>query len=261
VITNHGPTERREERVAKLAVSVDHVATLREARQAIVPDPVVAAAIAELAGARGISAQLREDRRHIQERDVNLLRQTVTTKLNLDIAPTQEMLKMALSVKPDMVTLVPERREEVTTEAGLGGQVSKEMLKKLIRLLRDADITVSLLLSPDLDHIKMAHWVEAQYVQVHTGAFCQARTLGQRQEQFLRVQNVVKMAHKLGLGVTAGHGLNYQNIDWLLEASEIEEFTVGHAIVARAVLVGFERAVRDMVDLVAGGGASRRGGR
>jgi pyridoxine 5-phosphate synthase len=247
--------------VAKLAVSVDHVATLREARHALVPDPAAAAAMAELAGARGISVHLREDRRHIQERDVNLLRQTVTTKLNLNIAPTQEMLKMALSVKPDMVTLVPERREELTTEGGLEGQFSKEMLKKLIHLLRDADITVSLLLSPDVDHVKTAHWVEAQYVQVHTGTFCQARTLGQRQEQFVRIQNVVKMAHKLGLGISAGHGLNYQNIDWLLEIREIEEFTVGHAIVARAVLVGFERAARDMVDLVARGGTSRRGGR
>jgi pyridoxine 5-phosphate synthase len=247
--------------VAKLAVSVDHVATLREARHALVPDPAAAAAMAELAGARGISVHLREDRRHIQERDVNLLRQTVTTKLNLEIAPTQEMLKMALSVKPDMVTLVPERREELTTEGGLEGQFSKEMLKKLIHLLMDADITVSLLLSPDVDHVKTAHWVEAQYVQVHTGAFCQARTLGQRQEQFVRIQNVVKMAHKLGLGISAGHGLNYQNIDWLLEIREIEEFTVGHAIVARAVLVGFERAARDMVDLVARGGTSRRGGR
>jgi pyridoxine 5-phosphate synthase len=149
----------------------------------------------------------------------------------------------------------------VTTEGGLEGQFSKEMLKKLIRLLRDAEITVSLLLSPDVDHIKIAHWVEAQYVQVHTGAFCQARTLGHRQDQFVRVQNVVKMAHKLGLGVTAGHGLNYQNIEWLLEVSEIEEFTVGHAIVARGVLVGFERAVRDMADLVARGGTSRRGER
>jgi pyridoxine 5-phosphate synthase len=247
--------------VAKLAVSVDHVATLRQARQAAVPDPVTAAAIAELAGARGITVHLREDRRHIQERDVSLLRQMVKTKLNLEMAATQEMLKVALSVKPDMVTLVPERREELTTEGGLEAQLNKDMLKKLVRLLRDAEIIVSLLLNPELDQVKAALWVEAQYVQIHTGAFCEARTLVQRQEQFVRMQNAVKMAHKLGLGVTAGHGLNYQNIGWLLDIGEIEEFAVGHAVIARAVLVGLEQAVRDMVELIGRGGTSYRGGR
>ena len=247
--------------MAKLAVSVDHVATLRQARQAAVPDPVSAAVIAELAGARGITAHLCEDRRHIQERDVSLLRQVVKTKLNLEMAASQEMLKIALSVKPDMVTLVPERREEVTTEGGLETQLNKEMLKKLVRLMRDADVMVSLLLSPELDQIKAAVWVEAQYVQIHTGAFCEARTLGQRQEHLVRIQNAVKMAHKLGLGVTAGHGFNYQNIGWLLDLDEIEEFTVGHAIIARAVLVGLEQAVRDMVALIGRGGMSYRGGR
>lgn len=247
--------------MAKLAVSVDHVATLRQARQAAVPDPVTAAAIAELAGARGITVHLREDRRHIQERDVSLLRQMVKTKLNLEMAANQEMLKVALSVKPDMVTLVPERREEVTTESGIEAQLNKEMLKKLVRLLRDAEIIVSLLLNPEVDQVKAAIWVEAQYVQIHTGDFCEAHTLAQRQEQFVRIQNAVKMAHKLGLGVTAGHGLNYQNIGWLLDLGEVEEFTVGHAIIARAVLVGFEQAVRDMVELVGRGGMSYRGGR
>jgi pyridoxine 5-phosphate synthase len=237
------------------------VATLRQARHAVVPDPVTAATIAELAGARGISVHLREDRRDIQERDVSLLRQMVKTKLNLEMAANQEMLKVALSVKPDMVTLVPERREEVTTEGGLEAQHHKDMLKKLVRLMRDADIIVSLLLSPELDQVKAALWVEAQYVQIHTGAFCEARTFGQRQEQFVRIQNAVKMAHKLGLGLTAGHGLNYHNIGWLLDLGEIEEFAVGHAIIARAVLVGLEKAVRDMVELIGRGGMSYRGGR
>ena len=247
--------------MAKLAVSVDHVATLRQARRAAVPDPVTAAGIAELAGARGITVHLREDRRHIQERDVSLLRQMVKTKLNLEMAATQETHKVALSVKPDMVTLVPERREEVTTEGGLETQVNKEMLKKLVRLLRDAEIIVSLLLNPEVDQVKAALWVEAQYVQMHTGAFCEANTLVQRQEQFVRIQNAVKMAHKLGLGVTAGHGLNYQNIGWLLDLGEIEEFAVGHAIIARAVLVGLEHAVRDMVEVIGRGGMAYRGGR
>jgi pyridoxine 5-phosphate synthase len=247
--------------VAKLAVSVDHVATLRQARKAAVPDPVTAAAIAELAGARGITVHLREDQRHIQERDVSLLRQTVKTKLNLEMAPTQEMLKAALSMKPDMVTLVPERREELTTEGGLEVQLNKDTLKKLVRLLRDAEIIVSLLVNPELDEVKAAHWVEAQYVEIHTGAFCGARTLAQRQEQFVRIQNAVKMAHKLGLGITAGHGLNYQNIGWLLDIGEIEEFAVGHAVIARAVLVGVDQAVRDMVELIGRGGITYRGGR
>jgi pyridoxine 5-phosphate synthase len=248
--------------VAKLAVSVDHVATLRQARQGAVPDPVTAAAIAEMAGARGITVHLREDRRHIQERDVSLLRQMVKTKLNLKMAPTQEMLKVALSTKPDMVTLVPERREELTTEGGIEAQHSKDMLKKMVRLLRDAEIIVSLLLNPELDQVKVALWVEAQYVQIHTGAFCEARTLAQRQEQFVRIQHAVKMAHKLGLGVAAGHGLNYQNIGWLLDIGEIEEFAVGHAVIARAVLVGLDQAVRDMVELLRRGGiSSYRGGR
>jgi pyridoxine 5-phosphate synthase len=238
--------------VAKLAVNVDHVATLRQARQAVTPDPVAAAAVAELAGAQGIVVHLREDRRHIQERDVNLLRQTVKTKLNLEMAATQEMLKVALSVRPDMVTLVPERREEVSTEGGLEVQLNREKLKKFIGLLRDAEITVSLFVNPDLDQIKAAHWVEADYIEVHTGPFCGARTLSQRQEQFERLHNGVKVAHKLGLGVNAGHGLDYHNIGWLIDVPEIAEFSIGHAIVARAVLVGFDRAVRDMVELISG---------
>jgi len=237
--------------VAKLAVNVDHVATLRQARRTEEPDPVTAAALAELAGAQGIVIHLREDRRHIQERDLNLLRQTVKTKLNLAMAATQETLKIALSVKPDMVTLVPERREERITEGGL---------KKYIRLFKDADIMVSLLINADLDQVKAAQWVETDYIQVHTGPFCEALTISQRQEEFDRIQNAVKLAHKVGLGVNAGHGLNYRNIVWLADVAEIEEFNVGHAIVARAVLVGFERAVREMVGLITWGATWRRTG-
>lgn len=247
--------------MAKLAVNVDHVATLRQARRAAVPDPVTAAALAELAGAQGIVVHLREDRRHIQDRDVGLLRQTVKTRLNLEMAPTQEMLKIALNIKPDMVTLVPERREEVTTEGGLEVQLNKEKLKKFIGLLRDAEITVSLFINPDLDQVKASQWVEANYIEVHTGPFCEVATLSQRQEQFDRIYNAVKLAHKVGLGVNAGHGLDYHNIGWLVDVAEIEEFSIGHAIVARAVLVGFDRAVRDMVELISGAGAWARAGR
>ena len=244
--------------MAKLAVNVDYVATVRQARRAEEPDPVTAAALAELAGAQGIVVHLREDRRHTQERDLNLLRQTVKTKLNLEMAATQEMLKIALSVKPDMVTLVPERREEVTSEGGLEVQLNRENLKKYVRLFKDADITVSLFISPDLDQIKAAQWVETDYIEVHTGPFCEARTISQRQEEFDRIHNAVKLAHKIGLGVKAGHGLDYRNIGWLADVAEIEEFTIGHAIVARAVLIGFDRAVREMVELVNWGAAWRR---
>jgi pyridoxine 5-phosphate synthase len=244
--------------VAKLAVNVDYVATVRQARRAEEPDPVTAAALAELAGAQGIVVHLREDRRHSQERDLNLLRQTVKTKLNLEMAATQEMLKIALSVKPDMVTLVPERREEVTSEGGLEVQLNRENIKKYVRLFKDADITVSLFISPDLDQIKAAQWVETDYIEVHTGPFCEARTISQRQEEFDRIHNAVKLAHKIGLGVKAGHGLDYRNIGWLADVAEIEEFTIGHAIVARAVLIGFERAVREMVELINWGASWRR---
>lgn len=244
--------------MANLAVNVDYVATVRQARRAEEPDPVTAAALAELAGAQGIVVHLREDRRHTQERDLNLLRQTVKTKLNLEMAATQEMLKIALSVKPDMVTLVPERREEVTSEGGLEVQLNRENLKKYVRLFKDADITVSLFISPDLDQIKAAQWVETDYIEVHTGPFCEARTISQRQEEFDRIHNAVKLAHKIGLGVKAGHGLDYRNIGWLADVAEIEEFTIGHAIVARAVLIGFERAVREMVELINWGATWRR---
>ncbi len=246
--------------MAKLAVSVDHVAILRQARRALEPDPVTAAALAELAGAQGIVVHLREDRRHIQERDVNLLRQTVKTKLNLKMAATQEMLKIALSVKPDLITLVPERREELTTEGGLEVQLNRENLQKYVRLLKDADISASLFVNPDLDQVKSAQWVEADYVELQTRPFSEARNLSERQEEFDRIQNSVKLAHKVGLGVKAGHGLDYSNIGWLADLPEIEEFSIGPAIVARAVLVGFERAVREMVDLINWGAARRRAG-
>ena len=244
--------------VAKLAVNVDHVATLRQARRTAEPDPVTAAAMAELAGAQGIVVHLREDRRHIQDRDLHLLKQTVKTKLNLEMAATQEMLKTALSVKPDMVTLVAERREELTTEGGLEVQLNKENLKKFVRLFKDADITVSLVINPDLDQIKGAQWVEADYVEVHSGSFCAARTLTERQEEFDRIHNAVKMAHKVGLGVNVGHRLDYSNIGWLIDVAEIEEFVIGQAVVARAVLVGFERAVREMLELINWGAGWRR---
>jgi len=236
--------------VPHLAINVDHVATVRQARGVKEPDPVTAAAIAELAGAEGIVVHLREDRRHIQDRDVRILRQTVKTKLNLEMAATSEMQQIALEIKPDMVTLVPERRQELTTEGGLDVGLHKETLKPFIETLRAQGIAVSLFINPDLEQVKASHWVGADFVEVHTGIFSDTETMESRESEFERILDAVKLASKLGLGVNAGHGLDYRNITWFKGVKEIEEFSIGHSVVARAVIVGFERAVREMVYLV-----------
>ncbi len=234
----------------QLAINVDHVATVRQARGVKEPDPVTAAAIAELAGADGIVVHLREDRRHIQDRDVRLLRQTVKTKLNLEMAATSEMQQIALEIMPHMVTLVPERRQELTTEGGLDVGLHKETLKPFVETLRAQGIAVSLFINPDLEQVKASHWVGADFVEIHTGIFSDAESMESRETEFERILDAVKLASRLGLGVNAGHGLDYRNISWFRGIKEIEEFSIGHAVVARAVLVGFERAVREMVYLV-----------
>lgn len=236
--------------MAKLAVNVDHVATVRQARLANEPDPVTAAALAELAGAHGIVVHLREDRRHIQDRDVEVLRRTVKTKLNLEMAATEEMVQKAVRTKPEVVTLVPEKRQELTTEGGLDVMLYEELLGKVIKTLHDADIAVSLFINPDPQQIKTAQRLEADYIEIHTGTFAEASTYAKRQEEFERLLTAARLGRKLGLGVHAGHGVDYQNILWLRRIAEIEEFSIGHAIVARAVLVGMERAVREMLALV-----------
>jgi pyridoxine 5-phosphate synthase len=238
--------------VARVAVNVDHVATLRQVRRASEPDPVTAAALAELAGAQGIVVHLREDRRHIQDRDVEILRLTVKTKLNLEMAATEEMVKIALRLKPDVVTLVPEKRQELTTEGGLDVLFYQESLKEVIKTLHDGEIAVSLFINPDPNQIKSAHRLESDYVEIHTGTFAEAATFARRQEEFERVLTAVKLARKLGMGVHAGHGVDYRNVLWLRKISEIEEFSIGHSIIARAVLVGIERAVQEMIALVNG---------
>ena len=235
----------------RLGVNVDHVATLRQARKAAYPDPVTAAAIAEVAGAGQITIHLREDRRHIQDRDLKLLRETSQTLLNLEMAATQEMVKIAYEVKPDLVTLVPERREELTTEGGLDVVSARDVVRKVVKTLRDAEIQTSLFIDPDLDQVKAAHRVEAEVVEIHTGRYCDARLPADRRRELARIVDAAKAATKLGLKVAAGHGLNYQNVLPVAAISEIEEFNIGHAIVARALLVGMERAVREMKDLIA----------
>ena len=238
--------------MARLAINVDHVATVRQARLADEPDPVTAAALAELAGAQGIVVHLREDRRHIQDRDVEVLRRTVKTKLNLEMAATEEMVRIALRIKPDVVTLVPEKRQELTTEGGLDVLLHEEALHDVVKTLREGDIAVSLFINPDPQHIKASHRLETDYVEIHTGSFAEAKTFSRRQEEFDRVLTAVRLARKLELGVHAGHGIDYRNVHWLRNVSEIEEFSIGHAVIARAVLVGMDRAIREMLALVNG---------
>jgi pyridoxine 5-phosphate synthase len=235
---------------ARLGVNVDHVATLRQVRRATYPDPVAAAVMAELAGADQITIHLREDRRHIQERDLQVMRKTVTTRLNLEMAVAQEMLRIAYEVRPDMVTLVPERREELTTEGGLDVVSGREAVRKAVKTLKDAEIEVSLFIDPDVDQVKAAHRAEAHAVELHTGRYCDARLAADRRRELNRLLDATKAAAKLGLKVAAGHGLNYQNVLPVAAIQEIEELNIGHAIVAHAVLVGMERAVREMKALL-----------
>jgi len=239
--------------VAKLGVNVDHVATIRQARGGSEPDPVAAAAIAELAGADGITIHLREDRRHIQERDVILLRKTIKTRLNLEMAPTDDMVAMALKVLPDAVTLVPEKREELTTEGGLDVSLHRLLIKKQVDLLRQGGITVSLFVDPEIEQIKMSHRVGADYIEIHTGTYCDAKKEEMRKNELAKIETAIRAGRKLGLGVNAGHGLNYWNIRDVVALGGVEEFNIGHSIISRAVLVGLERAVREMAELVRGG--------
>jgi len=236
--------------MAGLSVNVDHVATLREARKAHYPDPVTAAMLAELAGAEGIVVHLREDRRHIQDRDVRILRKVVQTKFVLEMASTSEMIGIALDIKPDLVTLVPEKREELTTEGGLDLIVHKNAIAETIGTLQNGGILVSIFVDPDPEQIKLAHLINADIVEIHTGIFCEAATVTKRDQAFSNIVDAVKLAHKLKLGVNAGHGLDYQNIKAFKELNEIDEFSIGHSIVSRAALVGMEKAVREMLLLI-----------
>ena len=236
--------------MARLGVNIDHVATIRQARGGSEPDPVAAAAIAELAGADGITIHLREDRRHIQDRDLKLLRQTVQTRLNLEMASSDEMVNIALSVKPDICTLVPEKRQELTTEGGLDVRLNLEQVTHAVDRLQDGGIAVSLFIDPDSSQVKAAHKSGADYIEIHTGAFAEAKSWKAEREELDKIESTIKLAAKLGLGVNAGHGLNYTNIKKVASLGGIEEFNIGHSIISRGVLVGLDRAVRDMVELI-----------
>jgi pyridoxine 5-phosphate synthase len=236
--------------VARLGINVDHVATLRQARGGSEPDPIEAAVLAELAGADGIVVHLREDRRHIQDRDLTLLREIIKTKLDLEMAADDTIAKIALTVKPHLVTLVPERRQELTTEGGLDVVGQRDRVEKIIQLLHEGGIPVSLFIEPDLNHVKMAHKIAADYVELHTGRYANAKRAKEEQAEFEALAQAAKLAYKLGLGVNAGHGLNYRNVGRLRQISEIVEYNIGHSIVARALMVGLDRAVREMKELV-----------
>ena len=236
--------------MARLGVNIDHVATLRQARGGTDPDPLAAAVLVELAGADGIVVHLREDRRHIHDKDLLLLREIVRTKLDLEMAADDAMAKIALNVKPDLVTLVPEKRQELTTEGGLDVAGQRDRLQGIVALLHDGGIPVSVFVEPDLNQIKAAHKISADFVELHTGRYANATRSKEADAEFEAITQSAKLAYKLGIGVNAGHGLNYRNIRRLTHVSEIVEYNIGHSIISRAVLVGLEQAVKEMRALV-----------
>jgi pyridoxine 5-phosphate synthase len=234
----------------RLGVNIDHVATVRQARGIDVPDPVAAAAIAELAGAEGITIHLREDRRHIQDRDVRVLRETIKTKMNLEMANVPEIVGIALETGPEDVCLVPEKREEVTTEGGLDVVGQAEALAPTIARLAGAGIRVSLFIDPEADQIRAAAASGAPFVELHTGRYAEATTEVERERRLEELYEAAELALTEGLRVNAGHGLNYRNVQPVAGIPAIEELNIGHAIIARAVLVGLDQAVREMRDLI-----------
>ncbi len=231
----------------RLGVNVDHVATLREARKSVVPDPVEAAFVAERAGADGITVHLRMDRRHIKERDLRLLKETVKTRLNLEMAVTEEMLRIALEVKPHQVTLVPERPGEVTTEGGLDVASRIDLVASAVKRLKDAGIEVSVFVDPETAQVKAVKETGADAIEIHTGIYAAA---DDKEAELERIFEAARVAKNLGLRVHAGHDLNYKNIIPVLETPGLEEVNIGHAIIARAVIVGLERAVKEMREII-----------
>lgn len=234
----------------RLSVNIDHIATIRQARKGSEPDPVAAAAMAELAGAEGVIAHLREDRRHVQDRDLRLLREVVQTKLNMEMAATEEMQRIAREVKPCFSTLVPEKREELTTEGGLEVASRVDFLKAYIGALKDAGIIVSLFVDPDERQIAASKKAGADWVEIHTGAYANARAEKDLDREFSKIADAAKLAASLGLRVGAGHGLNYVNVKRIADIPEVEELNIGHSIISRSALVGIDRAVRDMIGLI-----------
>jgi pyridoxine 5-phosphate synthase len=232
-----------------LGVNVDHVATIRQVRKGIEPDPVMAATLAILGGADGITVHLREDRRHIQDKDLKMLREFIPVEINLEMAATKEMINIASQLKPDLVTLVPEKRQELTTEGGLDVKSQRRGLSEAIKKLHDKDILVSLFINPDFEDIGLSKMLDTNMVEIHTGMY--ANTKGKKQhEELIRIMNAVRYTLDIGLAVNAGHGLNYFNVHKIASLQGIRGLYIGHSIVSRAVLVGMERAVREMKELI-----------
>ncbi|MEW6162002.1 MAG: pyridoxine 5'-phosphate synthase [Nitrospirota bacterium] len=232
-----------------LGVNVDHVATIRQARRGIEPDPVMAATLAIFGGADGITVHLREDRRHIQDKDLKMLKEFILVELNLEMAATKEMIRIATQTEPDLVTLVPEKRQELTTEGGLDVKSQKKNIQDAIKKIKGVGIPVSLFINPDLEDITLSKQIEADMVEIHTGIY--ANVKGKRQEEeLIRVTNAVRHALDIGLVVNAGHGLNYFNVTKIASIQGIRGLYIGHSIVSKAVLVGMERAVREMKELI-----------
>ena len=233
-----------------LHINIDHVATVREARQISEPDPVTAAGLVELAGADGITIHLREDRRHIIDRDVRILRETIQTRMNLEMAATAEMFVIALDIRPDIVTLVPEKREEVTTEGGLDIAGAAEIMHKGIAQLRGAGIRVSLFIDPDAEQIKASQKAGAEDVELHTGCYANAENSEELDREYQRLVSAAELAHQEKLQVNAGHGLNYINTQRICGLPHLRELNIGHSIVSRAIFVGISQAVQEMREII-----------
>lgn len=236
--------------MAQLNVNIDHVATLRQARLGKEPLPAEAAKIVEKAGANGITIHLREDRRHIQDADVFKIKKIRKTKLNLEMGASPGIIKVALKVKPEWVTLVPEKRRELTTEGGLDAVSGRKKLGPVIKKFHKANILVSLFVDPDKKQIRTAKELDADFVEIHTGKYADARSAAEVDREFKKIKEAAFYAKELGLGVNAGHGLNYRNVRRLANLHIVEEFSIGHSIISRAVFTGLEKAVRQMIKLV-----------
>ncbi len=231
----------------RLFVNVDHVATIREARKTQEPDPLTAALLAEKAGADGITVHLREDRRHIQDEDVRIIRKNIASKLNLEMAAVKEMVDLALEIKPYQVSLVPEKRQEITTEGGLDVCSQIKELSKIRKILKEQGILFSLFVDPDFKQIDASQRVEADSIEINTGAYSELHTPLEVEKELIRIQEAAKYASELGLRVFAGHGLNYDNVQTITEIQEIEELNIGHFLVAQSVYMGIENAVKAMI--------------
>lgn len=236
--------------MVKLGVNIDHIATIRNARGGIEPNPVVAAGICEIAGCDSITVHLREDRRHIKDEDVKILRKTLTTKMNLEMAATEEMLNIALSIKPYSCCIVPEKRQELTTEGGLDVVKNFEYLQNFIAKLNDSNIVVSLFINPTEDQVEASFKAGAQYIELHTGQFANDFNTSNEQLAFNNLKHAFIKAKELGLDVNAGHGINYHNVTKLLEIKGFDELNIGHSIISKAVFTGLENAVREMKQLL-----------